>query len=164
MSRSGPKTTPTNHGPREKQSDKEQRSQHAKTPVHQKEKSSEQGCGQNHRILKRLLKNCTKVKIDFENRCLLQHPFLCKALSRCLHSITLQMSRVQASERVDHEISTSVTISTKSTTNFESSGSMELIRSHHNVRDQWLLMQGTKVQNKWARRKVAKNWLDTPFT
>ena len=28
MSRSGPKTTPTNHGPREKQSDKEQRSPH----------------------------------------------------------------------------------------------------------------------------------------
>ena len=64
-------------------------------------------------------------------------------------------------------------ISTKSTTNFEASGSTELIRSHHNVRDQWLLMQeptkthldvqdqwllmqGTKVQNKCVRKKVAK--------
>ena len=60
MSRGGPKTTPTNHGPREKQSDKEHRSQHAKTPVHRKEKSSGQGCRQNRRILKRLLKNCTR--------------------------------------------------------------------------------------------------------
>ena len=40
-------------------------------------------------------------------------------------------------------------ISTKSTTNFEASGSTELMRSHHNVRDQWLLMQGT---NKDASR------------
>ena len=39
--------------------------------------------------------------------------------------------------------------STRSTTNFEASGSTELIRSHHNVRDQWLLMQGT---NKDASR------------
>ena len=48
-------------------------------------------------------------------------------------------------------------ISTESTTNFEASGSTELIRSPHNVRDQWLLMQGTKVQNKCARKKVSKN-------
>ena len=74
MSRSGPKTTPTNRGPREKQSDKEQRSQHAKTPVHQTLKSSGQACRQNHRMLKRLLKKCTKVKTDVENRRLLQHP------------------------------------------------------------------------------------------
>ena len=45
-------------------------------------------------------------------------------------------------------MNSSVRISTKSTTNFEASGSTEL-RSHHNVRDQWLLMQGT---NKDASR------------
>ena len=45
MSRSGPKTTPTNHGPREKQSDKEQRSQHAKAPVHQKNSLPDKAAG-----------------------------------------------------------------------------------------------------------------------
>ena len=33
-----------------------------------------------------ILKNCTKVKTDVENCRLLQHPLLCKALSKCLHS------------------------------------------------------------------------------
>ena len=38
-SNTGPKTTPTNHGPREKQSDKEQCSPHAKTPSSSKIKT-----------------------------------------------------------------------------------------------------------------------------
>ena len=62
--------------------------------------------------------------------------------------VTLRVSSVQASESRPL-ISTSVRISTKSTTNFEASGSTELKRSHHNVRDQWLLMQGN---NKDASR------------
>ena len=40
-------------------------------------------------------------------------------------------------------------ISTKLTTNFEASGRTELMSSHHNVRDEWLLIQGT---NKDASR------------
>ena len=48
MSKSGPKTTPTNHGPREKQSDKEQRFHHTSSS----KKSSGQGCRQNHRLFK----------------------------------------------------------------------------------------------------------------
>ena len=43
------------------------------TTVQVIKKSSGQGCRQNHRILKRLLKNCTKVKTDVEIRRLLQH-------------------------------------------------------------------------------------------
>ena len=35
---------------------------------------------------------------------------------------------------------------------------------HLDVQDQWLLMHGTKVQNKCARKEVAKNWLDMLFT
>ena len=66
----------------------------------------------------------------------IDHPSRCKC-QECRH------------QRVGHEFSTSVRISTKSTTNFEASGSTELIRSHHNVRVQWLLMQGT---NKDASR------------
>ena len=88
VSRNGPKTTPihdSNTGPREKQSDKEQRSQTRKGHQFTKRKSSGQGCKQNQRTLKRLLKNCTKVKADVENRRLLQHPLLCKTLSGCLH-------------------------------------------------------------------------------
>ena len=38
-----------------------------------KKKSSGQSCRQNHRILKRLLNNCTKVQTDVEIRRLLQH-------------------------------------------------------------------------------------------
>ena len=52
-------------------------------------------------------------------------------------------------QRVGHEFLPSVRISTKLTTNFEASGSTQLVRSRHNVRDQWLLMQGT---NKDASR------------
>ena len=52
-SNTGPKTTPTNHGPREKQSDKEQRSLHAKTPRRTQNRPSrtvqapERGIGEN---------------------------------------------------------------------------------------------------------------------
>ena len=54
-------------------------------------------------------------------------------------------------------MNSSVRISTKSTTNFEASGSTEL-RSHHNVRDQWLLIQGT---NKDASRCTGSVASDT---
>ena len=46
----------------------------------------------------------------------------------------------------EFQLLSSVRISTKSITNFEASGSTELTRRHHNVRDQWLLTQRTKVQ------------------
>ena len=64
------------------------------------------------------------------------HPSRCKC-QECRH------------QRVNHDFVTSVNSSTKSTTNFDSSGSTELTRSHHNVRDQRLLVQGT---NKDASR------------
>ena len=48
-------------------------------------------------------------------------------------------------------------ISTKSITNFEASGSTELIRRHHNVRDQWLLMQGTNKDASRCTRSVASD-------
>ena len=51
----------------------------------------------------------------------------------------------------------------ESITNFEASRSTELIRRHHNVRDQWFPTQGIKVQNKCAREKVAKIWIDILF-
>ena len=44
-SNTGPKTTPINHDPREEQSDKEQRSQHAKTPVHKKKNLPDKAAG-----------------------------------------------------------------------------------------------------------------------
>ena len=43
----------------------------------------------------------------------------------------------------------------KSTTNFEASGSTELIRSRHNVRDQWHLKQGTNKDASRCTRSVA---------
>ena len=51
-------------------------------------------------------------------------------------------------QRVGHEFQllSSVRISTKSVTHFEISGSTELTRRHHNVRDQWLLTQGEPTQ------------------
>ena len=47
-------------------------------------------------------------------------------------------------------------ISTKSITNFEASGSTELKKRHHDFQDQWLLMQGTEVQNKCAGKGFAE--------
>ena len=44
----------------------------------------------------------------------------------------------------------SATACTKSTTNFDASASTEPTQRHHEVQDQWLLMQGTEVQNKCA--------------
>ena len=41
-------------------------------------------------------------------------------------------------------------IFSKSTTNFDASASTEPTQRHHEVQDQWLLMQGTEVQNKCA--------------
>ena len=73
-----------------------------KDTITQKKKTFGQGCGQNYRNSKRL-------KIDVENCRLIQFPLLCKAVSSvCIHheasdflnrsSVTLQVSRVQASE------------------------------------------------------------------
>ena len=82
MSRSGPKTTPTNHGPREKQSDKEQRSPHQ---IINNKNLPDKAAGRIIEFSNDFWKNCTKVKTDVEIHRLLQHPLLCKALSRCLH-------------------------------------------------------------------------------
>ena len=54
-------------------------------------------------------------------------------------------------------------ISTKLTTNFEASGSTELIRSHHNVRDQWLLMQGTKDPEQACKKKSCEKLVQPAF-
>ena len=105
------------------------------------------------------------MKTDVEIRGVLQHPL--QRIVKVSASITKQVtfsidhsSRCMCQEykhqRVGHEFLTSVKISTKLTTNFETSRSTELIRNHHNIRNQWLLMQGTEVQNNRTRRKVAK--------
>ena len=66
----GRKRTPTNHGPREKQSDKEQRSQHAKTPDHQDkrlraESSNSQTTFEKYTKVKLTLKIVVCFKIPF---------------------------------------------------------------------------------------------------
>ena len=50
-----------------------QRSQHAKNQFIKNKNLPDKAAGKDHRILKRHLKKCTKVKTDVENRRLLQH-------------------------------------------------------------------------------------------
>ena len=45
-------------------------------------------------------------------------------------------------------------ISTKSITNFDASASTEPRQRHHEVQDQWQLMQGTEVQNMCAENQA----------
>ena len=40
---------------------------------------------------------------------------------------------------------------------------MEPAQMHHGVQDQWLLMQGTEVQNKCARKEVAEKMAEHAF-
>ena len=74
----------------------------------------------------------------------MDHPSRCKC-QECRH------------QRVGHEFSTSVGISTKLTTNFEASGSTELKKRHHDVQDQWLLMQGTNKDTSRCTGSVASD-------
>ena len=72
----------TRYSERERQG---QRSQHAKTPVLQKMKNlPDKAAGRIIEFSNDILKICTKVKTAVENCRLLQHPLLCKILSKCL--------------------------------------------------------------------------------
>ena len=79
--------------------------------------------------------NCMKVKTDVENCRLLEHPPLCKALSKCLHS-----SQSKCQECRHQRVR------------------FKFLRMHRDVRDHWLLMQGTEVQNKCVPEKIVKKY------